>query len=330
MKKVLILVMAILAAGAMVGCGKSVESKEETLKVALAIPGSKTDGGWSQTAYEGLLQIEDKLGAEITFHENTQVSDNERVLRDYAKAGNDIVIGHGFQFGDAALAVAKEFPKTQFIVTSTNVTNNTNLSSVTNDYIQAGFLQGAFAALMSKSGTVGAIAGLNIPSVTGAVDGFELGAKYINPKIKVVSACIETGDDVNKAKEQALTFIAQGSDIIMANANAAANGVYLAAEEKGIYSLASIAAQYDKFEKSMIGLGKQDMSTAIFEMVKQIEEQGSNYKAGYQEMGVKEGIVGFSLNPKLTNKVPSEIIDKMVDLEKKIASGEIDVKALAK
>lgn len=326
MKKGLLLVLAIFAAIALVGCGKTADKEKDVLKVAMALPGSKTDGGWSQTAYAGLVQIEEKLGAEVSLSENTQPADYEKVLRNYAKAGNDVVIGHGFEFGDPALAVAEEFPDVMFIVTSTDVTNNKNVGSLNNNYLQAGFLQGAFAALMSKTGTVAHVGGLNIPPIVNNAKGYEAGAKYINPNIKVLGTITGSGDDVNKAKEQALTFIAQGADVVMANANAAGRGVYVAATEKSVWAVASIAAEYDAYDKALIACSKADMSTAIFVAVNQIAE--GTYKAGFELMGVKQGIVGFNFSPKLDSNVPADVKTKMADLEKKLGSGEIDVTKL--
>ncbi len=325
MKKGLLLVLTIFAAIALVGCGETAENKD-TFKVALALPGSKTDGGWSQTAYNGILQIEEKLDAEISVNENTLPADYEKILRSYAKNGNDVVIGHGFEFGDPALAVAEEFPDVIFIVTSTNVTNETNVGSINNNYLQAGFLQGAFAALMTESNIVANVGGLNIPPIVNNAQGFEAGAKYINPNIQVLSTITGSGDDVNKAKEQALTFISQGADIVMANANAAGRGVYVAAAEKGVWAIASIAAEFDTYDKSLIAVSKADMSTAIFQTVEKIEN--GNYKAGYELMGVKQGIVGFNYSPNLESNIPADVKSKMTELEDKLGSGNIDVTKL--
>lgn len=325
MKKV-ILLLCLLMAISIVGCDRS--SKEnDTLKVGMAVPGAKTDGGWSQVAYTGLLMIEEELDAEISINENTQPADYERILRDYAKDGNDVVIGHGFEFSDAALTVGEEFPDTIFIVTSSDATNNKNVGSISNFYEQAGFLKGAFAALMSKSNIVGGIGGLNIPPIANDVKGFEAGAKYINPNIKVLTAIIGS-DDVNKAKEQALTFASQGADILMGNANAASQGVYLAAEEKGLYSIASIFAEYDKFGKTLISCAPADMSKAIFQTVETIRD--GKYKAGFELMGVKQEIIDFTYSPVLGSKVPEEVKTKMNDIKEKLASGDLDVMEFVK
>lgn len=325
MKKGLLL-LTLLMVIVTVGCGKAA-IEEDVLKVAMAVPGAKTDGGWSQVAYTGLLIIEEELGAEISINENTQPADYERILRDYAKDGNDVVIGHGFEFSDSALTVGKEFPDTIFIVTSSDVTNNKNVGSISNYYEQAGFLKGAFAALMTKSNIVGGIGGLNIPPIANDVKGFEAGAKYINPNIKVLTAIIGS-DDVNKAKEQALTFASQGADILMGNANAASQGVYLAAEEKGLYSIASIFAEYDKFDKTLISCAPADMSKAIFQTVESIKE--GKYKAGFELMGVKQEIIDFTYSPTLGSKVPDDVKSKMKEIKENMASGELDVMKFVK
>lgn len=326
MKKILLLALALFAATALVGCGKTAE-KNEAFKVALVINGSKTDGGWSQIAYDGLLKVEDKLDAEISVSENTKASDFEKVFRSYAKEGNNLIIGHGFEFGDAALAVADEFPDVMFVITSSTVTNGKNVGSVSNFNLQAGFLQGSLAALMTKTNVVGCIGGKEIPTIVKTLVGFDLGAKYVNPNIKVLSAVTGDGDDANKSKEQALSFISQGADVLMANANAAGRGVYVAAEEKGVWAIASISGEFDTYTKGLIASTKVDMSTSIFQVAEKVKE--GNYKAAAEMYGVKEGIVALVYSPKLETKIPKDVQDKIDDIKDKLKSGEIDVIKLA-
>ncbi len=327
MKKGLLLVLAIFATIALVGCGNTAEKKNDTFKVALAINGSKTDGGWSQIAYDGLLKIQDQLGAVISVSENTKASDFEKVFRNYAKEGNDLVIGHGFEFGDAALAVADEFPDVMFVVTSSTVTNGTNVGSISNFNLQAGFLQGSLAALMTKTDVIASIGGMQIPTIAKTLVGYELGAKYINPNIKVLSAITGSGDDANKAKEQALTFISQGADVLMANANAAGRGVYVAAEEKGVYAIASIHGEFDVYTKGLIASTKVDMSTSILQAAEKVQK--GTYKASAENYGVKTGIVDLVYSPTLESTIPQEVKNKVADVKAKLISGEIDVLKLA-
>ncbi len=325
MKKGLLLVIVIFAAFVSFGCEDAAE-KKENIKVALAITGSKTDGGWNQTAYEGLVQMEEKLNAKVTYSENVNASNYERVLRDYAKAGNDVVIGHGYEFSDAAMAVGVEYPDTYFIVTSTTVTNEKNVGSLNNNYLQAGFLQGAFAALMTKTNVVAGVGGMEIPPIVNDIKGFIAGAKYINPNIKVLTASTGSFDDANKAKEQAIAFINQGADIVMVDADHAGRGVYVAAEEKGVWAIGSIAAEYEAYSKSLIACATADMATALFQTIEQINN--GTYTAEFKLMGVKQGIVDFTFSPVLDSQIPSDVKDKIAELKEMLASNEIDMTKL--
>lgn len=325
MKKGLILALAIFAAIALVGCGKAAEEKE-ALKVGLLLTGPTTDGGWNESAYNGLKQIEKELGAEISFAESVQATDYEKTMRDYAKSGNDVIIGHGFQFATAGKAIAEEFPDIIFIVTSATVTNDKNLGSINNAYTETGFLQGAFAALMSKTNVVAGIGGMEIPPIVNDLKGFVAGAKYINPSIKALTAVTGSFDDAGKAQEQAKAFIAQGADVLMADANQAGRGVYVAAEEKGLWAISSISAEYEEYNKGLIACGTADMAKAIFQTVKEVQD--GTYKAAYKENGIKEGICDLTYSPTLKSKIPAEVLEKIDQIKKDIVDKKIDVSKL--
>lgn len=325
MKKLLLLFLAIITGFLFVGCSNEA-GKSENLKVALALTGPKTDGGWNQIAYEGVEMAADKLNAEIVFSENVKSGDYERILRDYAKDGNDVVIGHGYEFSDAISKVAEEFPDIYFLVTSTTLTNNKNLGSLNNNYNEAGFLQGAFAALMTKSNVVGAIGGGEIPPIAGAINGFKAGAIYINPSIKVLTVYTGSFDDGNKAKEQALAMISQGADILMTDADHAGKGVYIAAEEKGIYSIGSIKSEYEEYPKNLITCATVDLSKAIFQTIEKIDK--GTYNAAFELFGLKQGIVNFTYNSELDSKVPNDVKIKIDEIKENLLSGEIDLTKL--
>ena len=87
------------------------EAGASAFKVALLTPGSIRDGGWNQSAYEGLEKIKTELGAEIAYQETKTPQDFEAGFRDFAARGFKLVFGHGFEFQDAAAKVAGEYPR---------------------------------------------------------------------------------------------------------------------------------------------------------------------------------------------------------------------------
>ena len=91
-----------------------------TFRVALLTPGSISDQSWNGGAYRGLLRIRDSLGAKISHIETKTPAEFEENFRQYGNQGYDLVFGHGFEFQEAAKAVAPSYPKTQYVVTSGN------------------------------------------------------------------------------------------------------------------------------------------------------------------------------------------------------------------
>ncbi len=237
MKKFIAIVSAlcVLSVGAFAGGKKdTAAAKPAGLKVAALIPGPINDGGWNTLMYKSLKHQEEAFKAEISFTERTPASDYEELFRGYAESGVKIVFGHGFEFGESAMKVAKAFPDTYFIINSTNISQAPNLGSFLVNDFQCGFAQGAIAALVSKTGVVGYVGGMEIPPIINQGNGFAAGAKYINPQIVVKKVLTGNFEDVAKAKEIAASMIAAGADILVGDADEASHGVFEAAKEKGV------------------------------------------------------------------------------------------------
>ncbi|MFQ9702449.1 MAG: BMP family ABC transporter substrate-binding protein [Enterocloster clostridioformis] len=71
--------------------------------------------------HDGLKLLEADYGCEVTYTENLTPDDIEAAFADYAASGYDVVIGHGYEFGDPAVDVAEQYPDTKFIVTEGEV-----------------------------------------------------------------------------------------------------------------------------------------------------------------------------------------------------------------
>ena len=325
MKKIL-LVLAVLLFGMLaVGCGGDEEASQVEVRVALALTGAINDGGWSQGAYEALLMTEKDYDAEIAYNENTQAAQYLQVIRNYAKDGYNVIIANGAQFTDAVNEVAKEYPDARFLITSSdrnaNFGNGSNVAGVLADGVEQGFLQGVTAGLMAKSlgiNKVAAVAGAEIPAFKTIIEGYILGAKYIMPNIEVVTAFTGTNDDVNKLKEQALTFLDQGAGIVMSYANQASRGGYEAALQKGKLAIGASASPelFAAYEKALSASASAKLTVAIADVVGKIADdtfEGTNYI-----YGIKEGVVTFVFNDK-----EPEVTKVRADIEKIIA----DIKA---
>ncbi|QRN86772.1 BMP family protein [Clostridia bacterium] len=329
MKKLLsILLVFMMIVSFVAGCSSdeptgesSGEEPAEPLKVAVILPGPISDGGWNASAYNGLLAIEEKYGAEVAYNESTPISDYDEVFRMYANNGFDIIFGHGGEFGDSAMRVAPEFPDVQFAVTSTNIVQEPNVSSIQNDNASQGFMQGAAAAIISKTGVVGAIGGMNIPSIADSITGFEVGAKYINPDIEVMTTLTGSFDDAAKAKEVANSMIEAGADVVMQNADHAGMGVIEACEEHGIYALGSIGDQAELAPETIVLSGMAEMPIAFVAYVDKYMQD--DFKAANFMMSVSEGVIHFSPFYKFDDILTEEQKTEIMGIQDGIKDGSI-------
>lgn len=212
------------------------------IPIGVLIPGSKTDKGWMESGYDGMLAAEHTHGPKIkvSYIENVQFADMPQALVQLGSA-NDLVIGVGGQTQASVFKVAPRFPAVKFAVIGGNddPARPKNVSIYDVRQAQIAFVAGAVAAMLSKTGVVNYIGGLQIPAIVNAGTEFGLGAKYINPKIKYIEAYTGDFDDVQKAKEAELAAISKGADVSYNILNLGVRGQEEAAREKHIHMIGS-------------------------------------------------------------------------------------------
>jgi basic membrane lipoprotein Med (substrate-binding protein (PBP1-ABC) superfamily) len=305
----------------MLACSKEKKSSAP-FRVALLSPGPVSDAGWNAAAYEGLLRIEKELQAQISQIETKTPSEFEEAFRDYARQGYQLIFGHGFEFQDAAAAVAPDFPKTIFITTSGN-TVRPNVAPMVFELEHATYLAGAMAALMSKSGKLGMVGGMEIPPVASTFEAFAAGAQAINPNIKIVPSYIGNWEDVGAAKQAALALIDQNCDLLIHNADAAAAGVFQAAAERRVYVFGTNKNQNEVDPQHIIASCVSNIPSAFVEMAKRVRD--NKFKGKIYRLGMPAGVVSFELNTKLQSQIPPEVLTRIDEIRQQIISGAVKV-----
>ena len=160
--------------------GSSSGGSEKGLQVALCLSGAANDQGWNQTAYEGTVKVCEKYGCSLAYSENLGTADIAAAFADYAASGYDVIIGHGFEFGDPALEVAATYPDVKFICTEADASAD-NVASFVMACEQTAYVEGIIAANMSKSGKIGGIGPIQAPRNRKRT------AKTINKSVDVIT-----------------------------------------------------------------------------------------------------------------------------------------------
>jgi basic membrane lipoprotein Med (substrate-binding protein (PBP1-ABC) superfamily) len=314
---------------ALAGCGPAESGAPAapaagTFQVALLTPGSVADGGWNQGAYDGLRRIERELGAQVSHVETRTPADFEDGFRDYASRGYALVFGHGFEYQEAAAKVAAEYPKTIFVTTSGN-TVRPNVAPMVFELEQATWLCGLLAGRVTRTGVVGMIGGIRLPSIESTFLAFRAGVLAARPDAQVRESWIGNFDDSAAAREAALALLQEGADFLIHQANDAGRGVFQAVSERAaagatVYAFGTNRDQSAMAPDVVIASATLDLPGAFVEVARRV--QGGRFEARPLRLGMNEGVVGFAWNPALETRVPGPVREELRAAEARIRAGE--------
>ena len=292
-------------------------------RVALLTPGPISDQSWNGGAYQGLQRIRDSLGAQISHIQTKTPAEFEENFRQYGAQGYDLVIGHGFEFQDAAVRVAPDFPKTVYVTTSGNRTGP-NVAGIEFGFGDASYLAGMIAGAVSKSGVVGCIGGTELPPVKRSFEAFAVGARAVAPGIRVLTSYIGDWDDASAGKEQAIAQIGQRADVIFQNADAAGLGVFQAARErKGVYVIGSNANQNAVAPEVTLGSVVIDLPHAFLSVAREVKEK--RFTPRVVNLGTPDDVVRLVLNAPLESTIPAATRASVDSLEALMEAGKMSV-----
>ena len=300
----------------------------EPLKVALLTPGDVNDQGWNQLAFEGLQGVEKELGAKTAHQVTKNASDQQPALRDFGDNGYNVVLCHGYEYGERAKAIAPKYPKTNFVVVAGDVKQAPNVATLIPKLEDATYLLGMAAGGMTKSNVVGLIGGMKLPVVTSTFLAFEQGVKAVNPKARVLTSYIGNFEDQNAGKEAAKTMMAQGADVLFHNADQAGKGMFVAAQEalankKSVLVFGSNRDQNAVAPQSCLASAIIDMPRAFKEVVQDVG--AGKFKPEFRELNLANGGIAVQWNPALQSRVPAPLMQKIKAAQQKIESGQLKI-----
>jgi basic membrane protein A len=294
----------------------------DPLTVGVLLPGSRSDKGWMESAYDCLVAAQKKHGDKIKVQliENVSNADWEQAFTALAQK-NALVIGAAGQVQTAEMKVARRFPKVKFSLIGGNKTDEMPANFAGYDVKQAeiAYVAGVAAGMLSKNGAISYIGGIEVPPIVNAGTEFKNGAMSVNPKIKYFQNFTGDFDDVAKSKEATLAAISQGADVHYHILNLGLRGMEQAAKEKGTHIIGSYT---DRCGTDALYLGYS--VTGIGYMLQYAIDQAlaGQWKPGYKAFGLAMGPQASGMV--VCNASP-EVTKKMLEAEKAIREGKIKV-----
>lgn len=326
-----ILVLLILAIALVSVVPAFTVSAQDSLITNLCLvtdTGKINDGTFNQFAYEGGKKAAAEFGLEYKYIETVAATDYAKNLDTCVTEGFKAIITVGFLLADATRAAAIANPDVYFIGVDQFVGADADGKAAPTNYVglqfredQGGFLAGALAAQMSKSGTIAGVYGIDIPPVRKFRNGFEQGAKFINKDIKILGTYNDSFVKPDVGGANAKQFIGEGADVILGAGGPTGTGGILAAAQAGVYV---IGVDQDEYNTSfgggkspgsdkIISSAMKRVDQAVYLAAKALVDGGKDFPGGTNFiLSAANGGIGFA--PKHDSDVPDAVTEYMNDI----------------
>ncbi|HEX5875403.1 MAG TPA: BMP family ABC transporter substrate-binding protein [Pyrinomonadaceae bacterium] len=334
-KVAVVLALLVFASLFSTGCGSSLAARDQS-KIYVGIVfdiGGKDDRSFNAAAWEGVRRAAKELPIVLRDIEPGTPNAIEPAIRAFAEQGFDLIIGVGFAQAPILEAVAKDYPNIQFAIID-GVSKLPNVASLVFKEHEGSYLVGILAAKASRTGTIGFLGGMDIGLIHRFAQGYEEGAKSVNPNIRVIRDYVGVTDSAwnnpGKGKELALAQIGKGADVIFTAAGNSGLGAFDAVEQQGIQNgRASHFVIGVDSNQNMVKPGfvltsmVKRVDNAVYDIVNDVVNR--RFSPGLHVFGLDKDGVGYAMDDFNKPLVSQEAIQLAEEAKKKIIAGEIKV-----
>jgi basic membrane lipoprotein Med (substrate-binding protein (PBP1-ABC) superfamily) len=286
---------------------------QDPLEVA-AIYTVPVEQQWVSRIHKALNAAEAEGRITYTFSENVANTDYERVMREYAEQGMDLVVGEAFAVERAARTVAKDYPETAFLMGSSFGPAQPNFAVFDNWIHEPSYLTGMIAGAMTESGRIGMVGGFAIPEVNRLMHAFMAGARDMNEDVCFTVSFINSWYDPPKAKEAAFAMMDAGADIMYAERF----GVADAAVERDVKAIGNVIDTAPDYPETILASAIWHMEPTIDRAVDDVAtgdfEPADYGQYSYMAYGGGSLIMDKSL-------VPADVVEQVEAKRREILDG---------
>lgn len=308
-----LLLVTLVVGGTVVGCNKQTDNVKDKTKVTLVLStGGVNDQSFNQSAWEGAKEAMKELeNVEVNYLESKSDSEYIQNITTAVDDNSDLVIGVGFQMGDAIRYAAEAYPEQQFaIIDSSYEEVPENVRPILFNEEQAGYAVGLIASKMTKTGTVGFIGGMDIPSCSQFGVGFEKAMKEENKDSKVLIQYTNSFTDAAKSRVVAEQMINSNADILFMASGGGNSGILEVAKENNIKTIGVDMPNNYLAPQYVITSALKNVGEGVKLTIKDFTE--GNFNGGNEmRYDLSNGGVGFEKTNLLTDEIIEYVEEKL-------------------
>jgi basic membrane protein A len=325
----------IVASLFLTGCGSSLAARDRS-KIYVGIVfdiGGKDDRSFNAAAWEGVQRAAKELPIVLRDIEPGTPNAIEPAMRAFAEQNFDLIIGVGFAQAPIMETVAADYPNIQFAIID-GVSKLPNVASLVFKEHEGSYLVGILAARASRTGTIGFLGGMDIGLIHRFAQGYEEGAKSVNPNIRVFRDYVGVTDSAwnnpGKGKELALAQIGKGADVIFTAAGNSGLGAFDAVEQQGkqngraTHFVIGVDSNQNMVKPGFVLTSMvKRVDNAVYDIVNDVVNR--RFSPGLHVFGLDKDGVGYAMDDFNKPLVSEEALQQAEEAKKKIIAGEIKV-----
>ncbi|MBQ3112192.1 MAG: BMP family ABC transporter substrate-binding protein [Firmicutes bacterium] len=250
MKKLLVVLMALVLVFAMAACGEKEEQVDtpvaltlENIKIGHVHINDEADLGYSYAHIKAIKNMAANLGLEdsqlIGKYNVTENDAAATAIRELVEAGCNIIFCDSFGHEDYMLEIASEYPEVYFVHATGYQCAGSGLDNVSNFFgniYEARYLTGIVAGMLTESNHLGYVTAQEYAECISGFTGFYLGALSVNPDVVMDVMYTNNWYDVSLEASVAEALIARGADVLSQHADSTATQTTCAKYE-GVYGI---------------------------------------------------------------------------------------------
>jgi basic membrane protein A len=304
------------------------QTPTKEIRIGLVLDkGGKDDKSFNSAAFEGAMKAKKDFNAYVKYVEATDDNAFESILRSFSQKQNfDLIIAVGVSQVQALKKISAQFPNQRYALVDGEV-EAPNVRSLLFQEHEGSFLVGTIAAQVSKTGQVGFIGGMDIPLIRRFQKGYEAGARWINPKIKVLSNFVGMTEDAwnnpARAKELGVSQYNAGVDVIFAAAGASGTGLFDAAEEMKKFAI-GVDSNQDWLKPGFILTSmRKRVDLAVFSACQ--DAYRGSFSGGVFLFGLANNGVDYTVDAENEKILPLSVRKRTDEIRNQIIAGKIQV-----
>jgi len=304
-------------------------------KVSVAAISGYFAQGFGVSIVNGLNQAKDEFGIDLKLVDTgNRALDYEEQFANLAKGGQyDLIFVMGWELVDALQKASAAYPDQRFVFID-GVLDSDKIVYASFAEEQGSFVAGALAGLIENQGSsfdkigdgkaIGFVGGRDIPVIRNFLGGYEQGANYAAPEVKVNAVFAGTFDDPAKGSELALALYGQGTDIVYNVAGPTGEGVMQASAAADKYSIGVDVDMCGSAPGNVLASMLKRGDIAVYTLIKD-EVEGRKVTPGTRTFDLASGGVEVKVCDDIAANIPAEITSKLEEIKQEIVDGKIEI-----